>query len=55
MTYHSLLPIDRRIAYRGLIYTVKALWDKGVVCVTDGGVRKIITGKKNLEEVRRAI
>ena len=52
MTYHDLLPIGRRVSYRGLTYSVKAVWDKGVVCVTDGGVRKIIEGAESLNEVR---
>ena len=51
MTYHDLLPIGRRIAHRGLVYTVKALWNNGAVCETDNGTRKVLTGVQALSEV----
>lgn len=52
MIYLDLLPIGRRINYRGLTYAVKAVWDKGVVCKTDGGIPKILQGSAVLAELR---
>ena len=52
MTYLDLLPIGRRINYRGLTYTVRAVWCKGVVCRTDNGESKILEGEKKLDEVK---
>ena len=52
MTYLDLLPIGRRINYRGLTYTVKAAWSRGVVCRTDGGLSKVLEGLGALSEVR---
>ena len=55
MTYHDLLPIDRRIAYRGLLYTIKALCNNGAVCRTDNGTHAILMGTKTIKEVGRAV
>lgn len=52
MTYLDLLPIGRRINYRGLTYAVKAVWNKGAVCTTDGGISKILQGSAALDGVR---
>ena len=55
MTYRDLLPIGRQIGYKGLVYSVRAIWGKGAVCRTDNGEIKILQGATALGEVRRAV
>ena len=52
MTYLDLLPIGRRVNYRGLTYTVKSVWNKGAVCKTDSGTSKVLEGSAILSELR---
>lgn len=35
MSYFDLLPIGRSITFKGLILTVRAVWNKGAICRTE--------------------